>query len=108
MASLTDLPSLSPTQALLYSTPSFISSRTSLIYPIIPFPSHSPSNRRITCIHPNVRCSIAGESTVSPAKTGGQLNSGGNDSASVDCMIVGGKISGLYIAQALLQSYEPN
>ncbi|KAI9082492.1 hypothetical protein K1719_035361 [Acacia pycnantha] len=101
MASLTDLPSLSPSQALLYSTPSFISSRTSFICPVIPFPSRSPSNRRISCIRPNVRCSIAGESTVSPAKTGGQLNSGGNDSASVDCVIVGGGISGLCIAQAL-------
>ncbi|XP_028770972.1 protoporphyrinogen oxidase 1, chloroplastic-like [Neltuma alba] len=101
MATLTDLFSLSPTQALLCSTPSFISSRTSFICPITPFPSRSRSNRRISWIRPNVRCSIAEESAVSPAKTRGQLNSGGNDSASVDCVIVGGGISGICIAQAL-------
>lgn len=38
---------------------------------------------------------------MSPAKTSGQLNSSGKDSASVDCVVVGGGISGLCIAQAL-------
>ncbi|KAF7818069.1 protoporphyrinogen oxidase 1, chloroplastic [Senna tora] len=101
MASLTDLPSLSPTQTLVHSNTSFISSRTCFVCPIIPFPSRSQLNRRIACIRSNVRCSIAEESTVSPEKTSGQPNSAGKDSTSVDCVVVGGGISGLCIAQAL-------
>ncbi|XP_054785136.1 protoporphyrinogen oxidase 1, chloroplastic [Prosopis cineraria] len=105
MATVTDLPSLSPTPSLLCSTPSSISSRTCSIRPIIPFPSRSPSNRRIACIRPHVRCSIAEGSTVPPAKTSGQLNSVGEDPTSVDCVIVGGGISGLCIAQALFTKH---
>lgn len=96
MATLTDLPS-----TFLHSTPSLHSSRTSFISSIIPFPLRSSTYRRIACVRSNVRFSIAGESTVSPAKTSGQHNATGDDSASVDCVVVGGGISGLCIAQAL-------
>jgi len=48
---------------------------------------------------PRLRCSIAEESTASPTKTISKSNSG--ESSSVDCVVVGGGISGLCIAQAL-------
>ncbi|KAL9318780.1 hypothetical protein ACSQ67_015297 [Phaseolus vulgaris] len=52
-------------------------------------PRKFPSSHR----NPIIRCSIAKESTASPPKT--------RDSAPVDCVVVGGGISGLCIAQAL-------
>jgi len=62
---------------------------------------HSPTSfftsptRKFPCFRPNpiIRCSIAEGSTASPPKT--------RDSAPVDCVVVGGGISGLCIAQAL-------
>ncbi|KAI4301601.1 hypothetical protein L6164_034863 [Bauhinia variegata] len=101
MATLTDLPASSTIQTLLQPTASSINSRTSFFRPLIQFSSRSLPNRRITCIRSNTRCSIAGESTASPAKTSGQSGSNSKDSTSVDCVVVGGGISGLCIAQAL-------
>ncbi|KEH43181.1 putative protoporphyrinogen oxidase [Medicago truncatula] len=69
-----------------------------------PFPSPNSKSKFIrNRNHHNpilrLRCSIAEESTASPTKTTSKSNSG--ESSSVDCVVVGGGISGLCIAQAL-------
>ncbi|KAL1341285.1 hypothetical protein HN51_027768 [Arachis hypogaea] len=65
---------------------------------IIPFPS--PCRHPSTTKFPLIRCSLAGESsTASPAKPAALPRSAVG--ASVDCVVVGGGISGLCIAQAL-------
>lgn len=80
MTSLTDLP-------LFRSTPSL-------------FPSFSKSSQKVYIRGPvKVRCSIAEDSRVSSPKFNSNLE--GRDSATADCVVVGGGISGLCIAQAL-------
>ncbi|KAI4349815.1 hypothetical protein L6164_010368 [Bauhinia variegata] len=101
MATLTDLPAFSTTQTLLPPMALSINPRISFFCPLIRFSSRSPPSRRIPCIRPNVRCSIAEESTVTTSKTSEQSNSNDKDFTSVDCVVVGGGISGLCIAQAL-------
>lgn len=51
-----------------------------------------------------LRCSIAEESRISPTKSNSNLNAG--NSATIDCVIVGGGISGLCIAQALFTDHR--
>ncbi|RZB41367.1 Protoporphyrinogen oxidase 1, chloroplastic, partial [Glycine soja] len=72
-----------PNQTLL--RPSLHSPTSFFTSPTRKFPRSRPN--------PILRCSIAEESTASPPKT--------RDSAPVDCVVVGGGVSGLCIAQAL-------
>jgi oxygen-dependent protoporphyrinogen oxidase len=70
-----------------------------------PFSSLNPKSKSIRKIHPNpilrLRCSIAEESTASPTKTTLKSDSGSRNHSPIDCVVVGGGISGLCIAQAL-------
>ncbi|KAJ7977753.1 Protoporphyrinogen oxidase [Quillaja saponaria] len=101
MAMLRNLPAFTSTQTLPRPTVSSIHWRRSSIFrPLLPFFSHTPSIPKLACVGSNVRCSIAEESTISPSKTSGESSFDGNH-ASVDCVVVGGGISGLCIAQFL-------
>ncbi|KAG7553326.1 Amine oxidase [Arabidopsis thaliana x Arabidopsis arenosa] len=61
-------------------------------------PSFSKPNLRLNVYKPlKLRCSVAGGPTVGSSKIGG----GGGTTITTDCVIVGGGISGLCIAQAL-------
>ncbi|KAG6784966.1 hypothetical protein POTOM_010680 [Populus tomentosa] len=54
-----------------------------------------------------LRCSLTEESaTITPSKLNGEAQSNGGHSAAVDCVIVGGGISGLCIAQALATKHR--
>lgn len=88
-----DLP-FPPTQTLLRPS---LHSPSSFFRPLIPF---SSPYRKFTR-NPILRCSIAEESTASPPKATAQPDSHARDPSSVDCVVVGGGISGLCIAQAL-------
>ncbi|PNX73903.1 protoporphyrinogen oxidase chloroplastic-like [Trifolium pratense] len=70
-----------------------------------PFSSLNPKSKSIHKNHSNpilrLRCSIAEESTASPTKTTLKSDSGARNHSRVDCVVVGGGISGLCIAQAL-------
>ncbi|KAJ1397985.1 Protoporphyrinogen oxidase [Sesbania bispinosa] len=83
-----------PTQTLLRPS---LHSPSSFFRPL----THFPSTNRKFPRNPILRCSIAEESTASPPKTTSQHDSGARDPSPVDCVVVGGGISGLCIAQAL-------
>ncbi|KAG6786981.1 hypothetical protein POTOM_008602 [Populus tomentosa] len=54
-----------------------------------------------------LRCSLTEESaTITPSKLKGEAQSNGGHSAAVDCVIVGGGISGLCVAQALATKHR--
>ncbi|XP_065859895.1 protoporphyrinogen oxidase 1, chloroplastic [Euphorbia lathyris] len=54
-----------------------------------------------------LRCSITEQpSTISPSNSGGKSKNGEGNSSSLDCVIVGGGISGLCIAQALATKHR--
>lgn len=64
------------------------------------FPSLSKPAQTLYIRRPlKVRCSIAEEFTISPSKPNPNINAG--NSTTADCVVVGGGISGLCIAQAL-------
>ncbi|KAJ0113352.1 hypothetical protein Patl1_00769 [Pistacia atlantica] len=66
------------------------------------FPSFSKHSQTLHIRRPlKLRCSIAEESTISPSKPSPNPNLNAGDAATADCVIVGGGISGLCIAQAL-------
>ncbi|KAF2324990.1 hypothetical protein GH714_022103 [Hevea brasiliensis] len=87
MATITDF-------SLLRSTPSLV-------------PSFSKLNPIITIHRPlKLRCSITEQSTtISSSKIGGEAQSNGGHSPA-DCVIIGGGISGLCIAQALVTKHR--
>ncbi|TXG63191.1 hypothetical protein EZV62_010185 [Acer yangbiense] len=69
------------------------------------FPSLSKPTQRLHIRRSlKLRCSIAEESTISPSKPNHNLNGGG--SVTADCVVVGGGISGLCIAQALATKHR--
>ncbi|CAL0320901.1 unnamed protein product [Lupinus luteus] len=79
----------SPTQTLLLPPSS------------IPSPLHhfTPLFPRLRFSNPSIRCSVAGESATSPPNPTAAV-----PISSVDCVVVGGGVSGLCIAQALSTS----
>ncbi|WJX19744.1 Protoporphyrinogen oxidase 1, chloroplastic [Trifolium repens] len=91
----------------LFNDISFPPTQTLLLRPYFhsPFSSLNPKSKSIRKNHPNpilrLRCSIAEESTASPTKTTLKSDSGSRNHSPVDCVVVGGGISGLCIAQAL-------
>ncbi|KAK0580493.1 hypothetical protein LWI29_002593 [Acer saccharum] len=69
------------------------------------FPSLSKPTQRLHIRRSlKLRCSIAEESTISPSKPNHNLDGGG--SVTADCVVVGGGISGLCIAQALATKHR--
>ncbi|KAL5792062.1 hypothetical protein ACOSP7_000656 [Xanthoceras sorbifolium] len=85
MTTLTDLSLLRPTPSL--------------------FPYFSKPTQTLHIRRPfKLRCSIAEESTISPLKPSPNID--GGDSTTADCVIVGGGISGLCIAQALATKHR--
>lgn len=67
-------------------------------------PSFSKPNLRLNVYKPlKLRCSVAGGPIVGSSK----INGGGGTTVTADCVIVGGGISGLCIAQALATKH-PN
>ncbi|KAK9281753.1 hypothetical protein L1049_004658 [Liquidambar formosana] len=96
MTTLTDLPSLAWSHSLLPATnsPQFSS---------LPLPRNRKLSKRNSHYwsRSTPRCSIAGESTISPSKLGSP-----NAQSSVDCVVVGAGISGLCIAQALATKHR--
>ncbi|KAI9182005.1 hypothetical protein LWI28_021007 [Acer negundo] len=69
------------------------------------FPSLSKPTQRLHIRRSlKLRCSIAEESTISPSKPNHNLDGGG--SVTADCVVVGGGISGLCIAQALATKHS--
>ncbi|OAY48825.1 hypothetical protein MANES_05G008200v8 [Manihot esculenta] len=71
-------------------------------------PSFSKLNPKITIHRPlKLRCSITEQSsTISSSKLGGEAQSNGGHSSPADCVIIGGGISGLCIAQALVTKHR--
>ncbi|KAI9180316.1 hypothetical protein LWI28_003554 [Acer negundo] len=69
------------------------------------FPSLSKSTQGLHIRRSlKLRCSIAEESTISPSKPNHNLDGGG--SVTADCVVFGGGISGLCIAQALATKHR--
>ncbi|CAL9009198.1 unnamed protein product [Prunus brigantina] len=86
-ARLADLPSLAATQPLFFPAPH--GHRPPSVY-VGPKPNKATPSLKL-------RCSVAKESTISPLGVSGE----GGQLGAVDCVVVGGGISGLCIAQAL-------
>ncbi|KAI5336164.1 PREDICTED: protoporphyrinogen [Prunus dulcis] len=86
-ARLADLPSLAANQPLFFPAPH--GHRPPSVY-VGPKPNKATPSLKL-------RCSVAKESTISPLGVSGE----GGQLGAVDCVVVGGGISGLCIAQAL-------
>lgn len=90
-ARLADLPPFAATQPLLFPAPP-----THRPPPSIFLTAKSTPTRSL-----QLRCSVAKESTISPFQAAGD-----GAHSSVDCVVVGGGISGLCIAQALATKHN--
>lgn len=71
---------------------------------LFPCPLKPTEKLRIHRLPLKLRCSIAEESKISPSKLSPNLNAA--DAATADCVIIGGGISGLCIAQALATNHS--
>ncbi|KAF5455505.1 hypothetical protein F2P56_025072 [Juglans regia] len=89
MSTLTDLPPFFRTQCPLLLRPTRFSTSTASVF--LPFP-----NRRT-----RIRCSIAKEEPAISSPSSSTWETEQRHSGTVDCVVVGGGISGLCIAQAL-------
>ncbi|KAG2697871.1 hypothetical protein I3843_07G124600 [Carya illinoinensis] len=94
MSTLTDLPPFFRTQCPLLLRPTRFTTSTASVF--LPFPS-----RRT-----RIRCSIAKEEPAISSPSSSTWETDRRQSGTVDCVVVGGGISGLCIAQALATKHS--